>query len=419
MTKNSKWLAVSALVACTALMMVASMDDTQSATEAPTGFDNLTNGLVEQATHDNDRTTFFQEVDTKKHGLGPVFNGTSCAGCHSTPLSGGGSTTTEVRSGHTDQDGNFVNPTVVIDDGKDVITGRSLINAFATCPRAQETVPSTETIHALRMSVNTLGDGFVEAVPDQTLLGIAQSQLSQTRGLIHGQAIQVPVLEAPGETRIGRFGWKDQQASLLSFAADAYLNEQGITNRLLGEDVTEVCESPEIADPEDTPGSDGLSDIDHFARFIRAAKAPPVDATLASQPDAQAGSRLFDAVGCSFCHVRTMQTAPAGTMINGGTFTVPDALGNKIIHPFSDFLLHDVGSGDGIVQNGGQSSANKLRTPPLWGVRLRTKLMHDGASTSFSDAILRHAGEATVVVNRYRSLSNTQQQQLIKFLESL
>ncbi len=407
------------LLVCASLFTVrATTGETPATTEAPAGFDNLTNGLVDQATHDQDRTGFFEEIDTNKSGLGPVFNQTGCANCHSTPVSGGGSQTTERRAGHTDSSGNFVNPTVVIDNGKDVITGRSLINAFAICKQAQETVPETETIQALRVSVNALGDGFVEAIDDSTLLNIAQGQRYQTGGLIHGDAVKVPILEAPGETRVGRFGWKNQHGSLLSFAADAYLNEQGITSRLLPLEVTSVCDK--VADPEDATKADGLADIDHFARFLRASKVPPVDTTIASSPDAQAGSVLFDAVGCGFCHIRTLTTAPAGTALNGGTFVVPDALGSKTIHPFSDFLLHDIGTGDGIVQNGGESTANKLRTPPLWGVRMRSKtLMHDGKSTSYYGAIARHAGEAAGVYRRYLGLTTIQRAQLVKFLGSL
>jgi CxxC motif-containing protein (DUF1111 family) len=106
-------------------------------------------------------------------------------------------------------------------------------------------------------------------------------------------------------------------------------------------------------------------------------------------------------------------------VINGGAFTVPAALGNKIIHPYSDFLLHNVGTGDGIVQNGGQATANKLRTMPLWGGRTRVRLMHDLQTFTRNEAILRHAGEATGVINNYRALSTTQKNQLITFLQSL
>ena len=133
----------------------------------------------------------------------------------------------------------------------------------------------------------------------------------------------------------------------------------------------------------------------------------------------QIGSTLFDRVGCNICHVRNIATAPAGTPLNGGTFVVSAALGDKIIHPFSDFLLHDLETGDGIVQNGGDSTRNKLRTPPLWGVRTRSRLMHDGASMTFREAILRHEGEAEQVIRRFRFLSNKEEQQLLAFLSSL
>ena len=124
-------------------------------------------------------------------------------------------------------------------------------------------------------------------------------------------------------------------------------------------------------------------------------------------------------VGCSICHVTAITTSAVGTVINGGALTVGAALGNKIIHPYSDFLLHDVGTGDGIVQNGGQGTANKLRTIPLWGVRTHDRMMHDGASLTFLDAILRHAGEATGVINNYRGLTSTQRGQITVFLRSL
>ena len=109
-----------------------------------------------------------------------------------------------------------------------------------------------ENIRALRAALNTLGDGFVEAIDDSTLKAIAQHQL-EAGGRIHGEAVEVPVLEAPGQTRIGRFGWKDQHSSLLSFIGDAYLNEMGVTNRLRPKDVTPVGKI--TSDPEDNPDS--------------------------------------------------------------------------------------------------------------------------------------------------------------------
>ena len=379
-----------------------------AATEAPVGFDNQTNGFVNQATFKKDKATF-EEREEIADGLGPLYNAQACAECHQNPVSGGISQITELRAGHLDASGNFVEA-----------PGGSLINDRAIDPAIQERVPDTETIRTFRTSLNVLGDGFVECIDDAALTSLAAAQIAQTNGKIAGQVIYVPVLEAspPYNVRVGRFGWKNQHASLVSFAADAYLNEMGITSPLqptentsLGNPVTAFDSVP---DPEDNG-----SDVEAFARFMRATKAPPPDAQLAATPAAQAGSLLFDQIGCSLCHVRTLVTAPTGTPINGGTFVVPAALGDKIIHPFSDFLLHDVGTGDGIVQNGPPETANKLRTPPLWGVRTRTRLIHDGASLTFKDAIFRHRGEATSVINAFRALSYTQKQQLYSFLKSL
>ena len=115
----------------------------------------------------------------------------------------------------------------------------------------------------------------------------------------------------------------------------------------------------------------------------------------------------------------TLRTAQPGTVLNGGTFVVPAALGNKIIHPYSDFLLHDIGTGDGIVQAGPQDTANKLRTAALWDLRMRPRYMHDLRSLTLRNAIERHDGEAEHVARRFRDLSETQKQQLLTFLESL
>jgi CxxC motif-containing protein (DUF1111 family) len=235
---------------------------------------------------------------------------------------------------------------------------------------------------------------------------------------MRGQVIEVPVIEAKGALRVGRFGWKNQHASLVSFSADAYLNEMGITTPFQPVENTSMGHSVEDFDEVPDPEDDGV-DVEIFARFMRATKAPPRDEDLADTSSARAGSELFDKIGCNICHVRTIRTAPAGTKINGGTFTVPRALGDKVIHPFSDFLLHDIGTGDGIVQNGGQSTRNKLRTPPLWGVRTHSRLMHDGASLTFLDAIRRHQREARGITKRFYSLSSTQRNQVLDFLRSL
>jgi CxxC motif-containing protein (DUF1111 family) len=400
----------------------------QNAAEAPAGFDtpvdnsaSLAQGngmlLAQNETFIDDMKTFMEEDDIAG-GLGPVYNARGCVDCHANPVVGGGSTVSELRAGHRDAHGNFVNPTITLNDGSTAIADRSLVNDRAICAQAQERVPGSETIRALRATTSALGDGFVEAVDDATLISIAINQTRLTHGRISGQVVQVPVAEAPGQTRVGRFGWKDQQASLLSFAGDAYVNEQGITNRLFSADSTSLCDNvPDIED--DTDSASGLQDIDKFASFIRSTKVPPRDTDLAVTPDAQQGEQLFHSVGCDLCHVSSMTTAPAGTAINGGAFKVPEALGNRVIHPYSDFLLHNVGTGDGIVQNGPQTTANKLRTTPLWGLRTRSRLMHDLLSATRADAILRHGGEAAFVTKNYRALTARQKKELLIFLDSL
>jgi CxxC motif-containing protein (DUF1111 family) len=401
----------------------------QAPTEPPTGFDtptlaqnpgsqSVSNGIAEPPgdTYALDQSKFEADHDAST-GLGPVFNARACADCHQNPVSGGSSQFTEIRAGHLDANGNFVAATVPINDGANIIANRSIINDRAVIPQAQEHIPDTENIRALRAALNTLGDGFVEAIDDKTLQSIAQQQIDVTEGRIHGEAVSVPVLEAPGQTRIGRFGWKDQHSSLLSFIGDAYLNEMGITNRLRPKDVTNVGKI--TTDPEDVPDNLGLADIDHFAQFVRGTKAPPRDLALAATPASQAGQQLFNKIGCSMCHVSSIVTAPAGTVINGGTFMVPDALGSKIIHPYGDFLLHDIGTGDGIVQNPPPDTANKLRTVPLWGLRMHPRHMHDLRSLTLEDAIERHRGEADEVRERFHGLSPAEKQQLITFLNSL
>jgi CxxC motif-containing protein (DUF1111 family) len=424
--KRVPYVFVFAVLAVLALAAIAQ----QSLTEAPAAFatptlsqnpgsQSLSNGIAEPAgdTYALDQATF-----EKRHGvddgLGPVFNATACVDCHQNPVTGGPSQITEIRAGHLDPTGNFANPTIPINDGANTIAGRSIVDDRATCPEAHEQLPATENIRALRAVLNTLGDGFVEAIDDNTLLTIAANQAQSTHGRIHGEPVLVTLFEASGQRRVGRFGWKDQHASLLSFSADAYLNEIGITSRLRPTDATTVCKT--TSDPEDQPDALGLADIDHFAQFMRGTQVPPRDTLLAATSDAQAGQSLFTKIGCATCHVPTITTAAPGTVVNGGAFVIPDALGNKVIHPYGDFLLHDVGTGDGIVQGGPPDTITKLRTAPLWGLRTRTRFMHDLKSESLAEAIRRHRGEAHEASEGFREdLSPTQQQQLITFLNSL
>jgi CxxC motif-containing protein (DUF1111 family) len=386
------------------------------ATEAPTGFDNLTNGFdpqgpdFEELNEDNvvplrsfnDNRFIFEEVEKIPDGLGPTYNAQSCRECHQNVVTGGASQIAEHRTGRL-TDGQFFES-----------QGGTLIQSRTIHPDAGELVAFEDDIRSFRISTNTLGVGFVEAIANRTLRRIRAGQPAEMRGA----ALPVPVLEANSRPRLGRFGWKDQHSSLESFAADAYLNEMGITSPLFPEENSsggrEVTQYDTVPDPED----DGV-DVKAFANFMRSTKAPSRGPIT---PEVQAGEELFTQVGCAVCHVTSITTARPGSVINGGSLKVSESLGNKVIHPFSDFLLHDVGTGDGIpIQPTPEfaGTANQIRTAPLWGLRTRSRLMHDGLTFTRQEAIQRHAGQAASVTQAFNALTAEQQAAVVSFLNSL
>jgi CxxC motif-containing protein (DUF1111 family) len=389
---------------------------TNAVTEAPTGFDGLSNGNCTQAEFRATGGTF-SEVEAFEDGLGPTFNNTSCVSCHESPrgtaendtnlklFGGTGSQITELRAGH-------FNGTSFVDH-----PGGSLMNDRANDRSIQEHILTGNEVNVLRLTLSIAGDGFVEAIDSNTLQAIANAQPAAQRGTL----IQVPVLEAGGTLRAGRFGWKNQNSSLLSFAADAYLNEMGVTNQLLNTENTSNGTNVQggpfdgKGDPTAT-GEDDAGDINEFTTFMRCLKAPPRGPINAQ---VTAGQTTFNQIGCATCHVATITTAPAGTVINGGALTVSTALGDKNIHPFGDYLLHNVGTGDGIVQNGGQGTRNQVRTAPLWGIGARTRFMHDGASLTASAAIARHGGQAATAASNFAALSAANQANVLAFIFSL
>lgn len=386
---------------------------------ALTGFDNLTNGYARQGpdfdkiTEDNVQPTrsfndgrfVFEEVERQEDGLGPTYNAQSCRECHQNVVTGGASQVTVHRTGHTDN-GIFYES-----------MGGSLIQSRATYADIVEHVIDTDETRTFRLSLNALGDGYVECLADATITAIRDSQPPD----MQGEAPEVPILEAGSVTRIGRFGWKCQHGSLVSFASDAYLNEMGITSPLMPDENTSSGEYVGYGteyDPVPEPENDG-SDVDGFVLFMRSTKAPPRGDITA---DVTRGATQFSKIGCAICHVDTMVTAAQGTLINGGAFQVPAALANQIIHPYSDFLLHDVGTGDGIPISPlpqYADTANKIRTAPLWGLRTRNRLMHDGLTFTKYEAIERHAGQAANVVAAFNLLSDDEKTWLYAFLDSL
>src|SRR5437899_12679462 len=168
--------------------------------EAPSGFDNKTNGMVDDATHVADQAKF-EETEGISDGLGPLYTAQSCRECHQNPTSGGSSQVSELRVGHRGTDGKFVNPDIPIARGTEIIKGRTLVNDRAICPNAvfpateiEERVPASESIRTTRLSLNLLGDGFVESLSDQSLVDLAHQQCTSTHGKVCGLVIHVPIV---------------------------------------------------------------------------------------------------------------------------------------------------------------------------------------------------------------------------------
>jgi CxxC motif-containing protein (DUF1111 family) len=389
-------------------LLIAPVASAVNLAEAPAGFGKETNGVTSQTQFELDLATF-EEREEIADGLGPVYNAQACSECHQNPVAGATSQVSVIRVGRFDGRRFQDRP------------GGSLIQDRAIDPAIQERVSGLDNVQTFRLSLSVLGDGYVEAIPDSAFDAVRAAQPPTMKGTL----VRVPVLEGNNVTRVGRFGWKSQHASLLSFSADAYLNEMGITSPLQpaenSSNGVSVAAYDTVSDPEDeaTPSTPFGADVEAFARFMRSTRVPARDTALAQTSEAQQGEQIFLQLGCQQCHTPTFTTAPAGTVIHGGAYVIPAALGDKIIHPYSDFMLHDVGTGDGIVQSGGDQTRNKMRTPPLWGLRTRSRLMHDGASLTRHDAIVRHDHEARSVIQSYLRLSPQQRDLLMTFLSSL
>ncbi len=312
--------------------------------------------------------TAFDSPLTAERGLGPIFNQNSCGSCHNTPLGGSGSTTV-TRFGFVDDKAGGFNPLESL--------GGSLRQSQAIAPECAEIVPAQANITAERVTSSVLGAGLIEAIPDDQILSLQSAGPG-----VSGRAHQVAALEAPETMRVGRFGWKAQVASLLTFSADAAVNEMGLTNRLLPDEnapngdaeLLGVCDT--VPDPEDVTDSDGFDFIDRVTDFQRFLAAPPQ-----TPRSGMSGEQVFVDVGCAGCHVSTFVTA--------ADEAVPAALRGKTVRPYSDFLLHDMGQSADFIEHG-QALQREIRTPALWGVRVRDPLWHDGRFVGglFADRVM-------------------------------
>jgi CxxC motif-containing protein (DUF1111 family) len=344
----------------------------------------------------------FTQVETASTGLGPVFNNNSCAACHIDAATGGGSSTIiETRFGRV-SNGVF-DPLANL--GGSLIQSQGIGGPFnpGAVTFVGEVVPSQANVVTGRRTTPLFGAGLVEAVPDAFLMNLAakeQFQAPQSAG-----RVSVVVDPPSNQTRVGRFGWKAQHATLFSFAGDAYLNEIGITTPLFP---TENCPQGNCAllaanpVPALNDTNDALQALADFMAFL--APPPPPN----PQRNARGGDQVFAQIGCAFCHQPTLMTGPNTAL----------ALNHVAFNPFSDFLLHDMGSlGDGIVQGG--TGAREMRTAPLWGLRNVTAFLHDGRAATIEAAILAHDGQGRPARERFRQLSSSDKACLIAFLSAL
>jgi CxxC motif-containing protein (DUF1111 family) len=343
----------------------------------------------------------FTEVETTEDGLGPAFNATSCAVCHNVPAIGGTSLILETRAAYRDESGAFRALNAA---------GDTLVHLFSVPTHAcQPAIPSDANVVAHRAAIPLFGAGLVEAIPDETLRAL-EDPFDRNGDGVRGRAALI-VDPASGERRVGRFGWKAQQATLLAFGGDAYRNEMGITNDLFRQEYAydvsneQLRRCDPIPEPEDVRDrSTGRRGIDNFEAFMRFLAPPPRGSADDATRD---GERVFAAIGCSTCHVPVLTTGPSSNPL----------FNRKPVPLFSDLLLHDVGTGDGIPQ--AEAGPQEIRTPALWGLRFRRPLLHDGSAATIEDAVTRHQREAALAQRGFARLSDDDRRRLLAFLHSL
>jgi len=334
----------------------------------------------------------FEEVEAIDAGLGPIFNDASCATCHDEPV-GGTTGRKETRFGR------------VLNGAFDPMfeLGGSLIQDRGIESFTGEVVPAGATVSAQRITTPLFGLGLVDAVPDEELRQLAQLEAATSPATAGTPSMTREI--RTGRTRVGRFGWKAQVPTLHQFSGDAYLNEMGITNPEFPDENCPQGDCSLLAhNPRPDLNDDGTG-VTRFTDFMTLLAPPPRGEI--SLP-VLTGGGIFANIGCANCHTPALVTGKSPVA----------ALSRKAFQPFADFLLHDMGSlGDGIVQ--GSATARQMRTAPLWGVRTRSLLLHDGRATSLDAAILAHDGQGTEARDRFQRLSSRDRFALLQFLKSL
>ena len=345
-------------------------------------------------------------------GLGPIFNKTNCTSCHGTGRIIGGPGTIEVTFFGGDDKGSFVDLAHL---GGPVFQLNSITSE---CHELNPVDIPQASVIVSHVTNGALAYGLVEAIDDQTLLDLEDPFDTDGDG-ISGRAHMTHALEDPTNPRVGRFGWKAQIPTVLSFSADASLGEMGLTNRLLPDEIAPngdldlLAECDTVADPEDFADENGLHFIDRVTDFQRYLAPPPQ-----TPKSGMYGEQIFNNIGCNKCHT--------STLVTGNDPNLEDFLRNREFKPYGDFLLHCMGTlGDGIRM--GEAFECEMRTPPLWGLRWRSVMLHDGRAANgdfeqkVTTAILEHGlfGEATASMNAFDALSQEDKSALVRFLDSL
>lgn len=343
---------------------------------------------------------FNDEIFTKETGLGPLFVSTSCGSCHAGDGKGHPFTTL-TRFGQTDSTGN-----------KFLHMGGPQLQNRAIPGFQPETIPAGATSSRFTPPANT-GLGFLDAVSDADILALADPLDADGDGIsgVPNWISMRPYLTerttsvSHGGRYIGRFGKKGGAYDLMQQTAAAYNQDMGITSIYEPYDTY----SGEEIDPE--VSNQTLLDVVFYLKTLKA----PVPRNQ-DNPAVIAGRNTFTTIGCQKCHTPQMQTG--ASPIN--------ALAYKTFYPYTDMLLHDMGSAldDGYTE--GTATTAEWRTPPLWGLGLSHRsqggsyfLMHDGRAGSIDAAILLHGGEAAAVRDHYKALSATEKADLVRFLENL
>jgi len=386
----------------------------------------------------------FNQIEGIDDGVGPVFNERACGTCHSEGTSGGSGVQIERRFGR------FVNGAFdpIADKGgslRQLFSLGSFVAASGSqCNIPVESEPPETTVHNVgRLTTPLFGLGLVDAMPDSFFDLLASLEPSSVRGVVNRVQVVLPNPGDPsqhiGSTRVARFGWKAGVPTLSQFAADAYLNEMGITTQHCIGGVSVTAFSTESA-PNGVPAAPGCDDlakpappgvpagtddavgacdgnktelqedVENFRKFMtHLAPPPPGAVTLAGVR----GAGDFANAGCTSCHTPIPFVTPKSPA-NG----VP---GGMTFFPFSDFLAHDMGTLGDRIGNPGDSEAvtRRMRTAPLWGIRFRSHLLHDGRTGDVAAAIRAHDGQGAAARNAFNALSASKQSDLVAFVKTL